>query len=77
MSLLVKLRRGEGPFWGTLKACIDPGTASQQCRTIDLSALPAGLKQLPVVFTLPWGDHTVSVSVVSGSVDLDGAIFSR
>lgn len=66
-----------GPGQGTLQACIDPGTASQSCRMIDLSSMPAGLKQLSVVFTLPWATHTLRVTVVAGNVDLDGAIFSR
>jgi hypothetical protein len=29
------------------------------------------------VFSAPWGDHVLTVKVVAGSVDLDGAIFSR
>jgi len=66
-----------GAGQGTVQVCIDPGTAAQSCRTVDLSTLPAGTKQLPLVFTLPWATHSMQVSVVSGSVDLDGAVFSR
>ena len=62
---------------GTVEVCLDPGISTQQCRTIDLSAGPAQTQRLVAVLTTPWGDHTLRIKVISGVVDLDGAIFTK
>ena len=66
-----------GPGRGKIQVCLDPGLAGQQCRSIDLATLPSQTQRLVAVFTTPWGNHTLRVKVVSGTVDLDGAIFSH
>jgi CSLREA domain-containing protein len=66
-----------GPGRGKLIACLDPGGPQEMCRSMYLSG-PASTKKLVVAFAGTfWGDHVLTVKVVFGVVDLDGAIFSK
>ena len=59
---------------GSVKICLDPGTTSQSCATVDLSPA-SGLGARMVVFARnalsSTVQHHVKVSVVSGRADLD------
>jgi hypothetical protein len=68
-----------GAGQGSIEACIDPGKPAEDCRVIDLAAFtPTGPRRLVVVFAdLALAEHVLRVRVVSGTVNLDGAIFSR
>ncbi|HLB44619.1 MAG TPA: hypothetical protein VJK49_04470, partial [Candidatus Limnocylindrales bacterium] len=61
---------------GTINVCLDPGKATQQCSTINLATFsPTGLRHLVAVFDgLTSGSHVLKVTIVSGTVNLDGAI---
>jgi len=65
-----------GAGQGTISVCLDPGTAGQQCSTINLATFsPTGVRRLVAVFgDLVLGKHAIKVTVVSGTVNLDGAI---
>jgi hypothetical protein len=65
-----------GPGLGTVRACVDAGTSAETCKTVDLAAFaPADTRVLVATFTLlPPGNHTLVVTVVSGTVKLDGAL---
>ena len=65
-----------GAGQGTISVCLDPGTAGQQCSTINLATFsPTGVRRLVMVFgDLVLGKHAIKVTVVSGTVNLDGAI---
>jgi hypothetical protein len=58
---------------GSVKICLDPGTASESCSTVDLSPA-SGLGARMIVFArnaLSTVQHHVKVTVVSGRADLD------
>jgi Glycosyl hydrolase catalytic core len=62
---------------GTALICLDPGTASQSCATVDLSPA-SGLGARMLVFArngLPSAQHTIRVTVQSGRADLDGLAY--
>jgi hypothetical protein len=65
---------------GTANICLDPGTASQSCSTVDLSP-SSGLGPRKEVFVrnglAASTTHKVQVTVVSGRVDLDAFIAIR
>ena len=65
-----------GAGQGTINVCLDPGTAGQQCRTLNLATFtPAGVRRLVTVFDgLSAGSHVLRLTIVSGTVNLDGAI---
>ncbi len=64
---------------GSAEICIDPGTLDEDCFTVDIGALtPTGNKRfVDVQVGLTPGDHVLKLTVVSGTVDLDGAVFTR
>jgi len=64
---------------GSAEVCVDPGTGSEQCTTVDLGTFsPSGNKRLVAAFNdLAEGAHTLRVTVVSGTVKLDGAVLSQ
>jgi hypothetical protein len=68
-----------GPGLGTLEACVDPGTAAQECVTVDLASMsPTGQRRFVATFAdLGHGRHVLRVTATSGQVDLDGAVLSR
>jgi hypothetical protein len=58
---------------GTAQICLDPGTASQSCVTVDLSPA-SGLAPQTLVFArngLSAAQHKIQVKVESGRVELD------
>jgi hypothetical protein len=75
----IALVMGGGPGFGIFNVCLDKGTAGEVCSEVDLSGFePFGLKRFVHAYTgLASGLHTVTVTVVDGWIDLDGAIVSR
>ncbi len=66
---------------GTVKICLDPGTVYQKCMVVDLSPSKTSLlgnrKLVWVRNNLdPATQHTVSVTVESGRVDLDAFVLA-
>jgi hypothetical protein len=58
---------------GSVKICLDPGTASESCSTVDLSPA-SGLGARKIVFgrnKLSAVQHQVKITVLSGRADLD------
>jgi hypothetical protein len=68
-----------GAGMGTVEICLDPGTSSAQCRMVNLATFqPTGSRRLVAAFTeLSRGYHRVSVRVVAGTIELDGALITR
>ena len=64
---------------GTVQICLDPGTLGEDCATIDVGSLsPTGNKRfVDALVDLVPGNHVMKLTVVSGTVDLDGAVFTR
>jgi hypothetical protein len=64
---------------GTLEVCLDPGSAGESCRVVDLgSSSPSGARRLVVSFAgLNQANHVLRVTVLSGTVAFDAAIVSR
>jgi hypothetical protein len=64
---------------GTVEVCVDAGTANQLCQTVNLGTFtPRGARRLVATFTdLPEAWHILRVKVVSGTVNLDGAVLSQ
>jgi hypothetical protein len=64
---------------GSVKICLDPGTASASCSTVDLSPA-SGLGARMIVFArskLSAVQHHVKVTVLSGRADLDAFVTLR
>jgi hypothetical protein len=62
---------------GTAQICVDPGTASQSCATVDLSPA-SGLGARKLVFVrngLPAVQHKVRVTVQGGKIDVDALAY--
>jgi alpha-tubulin suppressor-like RCC1 family protein len=72
----VSLVMTTGPGTGVIDACIDPGTDSPgSCRTIDLSTLGRGARNVVTAFRdLPPGDHTLVVTARQAPVELDAIV---
>jgi hypothetical protein len=67
-----------GAGLGEVQVCLDPGTASETCKMVNLASFtPSGQRRYVASFAAAWGSHVLRMTVVSGTVDLDGAVFSR
>ncbi|HYI21144.1 MAG TPA: alpha-amylase family glycosyl hydrolase [Candidatus Limnocylindrales bacterium] len=64
---------------GIVEICVDASTPSATCKTVNLATFtPSGKRRLVAAFTqLSSGSHVLRVTVVSGTVRLDGALFSK
>lgn len=64
---------------GTAEVCMDPGALAESCLTVDQGAFsPSGPRRLVATFTgMTPGTHVLRIRVVSGTVKLDGAVFTR
>jgi hypothetical protein len=73
-SVALVMPTGSGQ--GTISVCLDPGTANQQCKTVNLATFnPTGVRRLVAVFDeLALRGHVLKVTIVSGTANLDGAI---
>lgn len=69
------------PTRGTVRICLDPGTAAQSCGTVDLSPAPGVSAARKLVFVRngrsPTATHKVVVTVLSGRADLDAFVALR
>ena len=64
-----------GPALGIAQVCIDPGTAGQNCRVLDLSLQATAARRLAMQFTgLAPGAHTLTLTVSRGVVAIDAFI---
>jgi alpha-tubulin suppressor-like RCC1 family protein len=71
----VSLVMTAGPGQGIIDVCVDPGTPTASCRTVDLSTLRKSTRQVVTnLRNLPPGDHILEVSVRQAPVELDGIL---
>ena len=64
-----------GPSYGVMHACIDAGTATESCRSLDLSAQGGVDRRLVMQFTpLAAGSHTLTITSDRGALALDALI---
>jgi hypothetical protein len=67
------------PGLGTAQVCIDPGSVDESCLIVDqaLSADRSAASRCHVTGLSTGGTHVLQVTVVSGTVKLDGAVFTE
>ena len=68
-----------GADQGVVSVCVDRRTTTEQCTTVDLGAFtPTGMGIAVATFDgLTSGSHVLRVTVVAGTVNMDGAIIAR